>query len=222
MRTIKILAALCLMTACVTAFAQDGKERETIVLGGEIAPKDSSKTLRFKNHLIAPKGEWQCGLSAIYADFNSANSDYMLVLQGLGAKASLLRVAPEIAYTFCDNHSVGLKFNYTRAGGMLDEATADLLGNLSLSVGDIQAMSSSIGGSLFQRTYVGIDKQGRFGIFWDYILGGTRTKTQFASAEPNNPPPYKAFCPFKVISPSYQQFSTVQLTLSLINLPTIP
>ena len=58
MRTIKILAALCLMTACVTAFAKDDKARETIVLGGEIAPKDSSKVRRFKNHLIAPKGEW--------------------------------------------------------------------------------------------------------------------------------------------------------------------
>ena len=179
MRTIFRIMTVCfVILAAVPALAQKpGK----IVLGTEITPKDTTKVKRFTNRLIAPKGEWQVGLSAIYADFNSANSDYMLVLQGLGAKASLLRVAPEIAYTFCDNHSVGLKFNYTRAGGMLDEATADLLGNLSLSVGDIQAMSSSIGGSLFQRTYVGIDKHGRFGIFWDYILGYTRSNTVFGS-----------------------------------------
>jgi hypothetical protein len=28
---------------------------------------------------------------------------------------------------------------------------------------------------------VGIDKQGRFGIFWDYVLGYTRSRTQLTS-----------------------------------------
>jgi hypothetical protein len=36
---------------------------------------------------------------------------------------------------------------------------------------------------VFQRTYVGIDKLGRFGLFWDYILGASRTKTQFAVSD---------------------------------------
>ena len=30
---------------------------------------------------------------------------------------------------------------------------------------------------------VGIDKRGRFGIFWDYILGYTRSKSHFSAAE---------------------------------------
>lgn len=172
------------MTACVTAFAQDGKERETIVLGEEIAPKDSSKTLRFKNHLIAPKGEWQCGLSVMYADFSSNNSDYMLLLQGVGANASMLRLAPQGAYTFADNHAAGARFQYTKINGMVDSATADLLGNLSLEVGGLNAVSRSVGGSVFQRTYVGLDNFGRIGLFWDYVLGYSRTKTQFYAGEP--------------------------------------
>ena len=171
------------MTAYVTAFAQDEKERETIVLGGEIAPKDSTKTMRFKNHLIAPKGEWQCGLSVMYADFSSNNSDYMLLLQGVGANASMLRLAPEGAYTFADNHAVGARFQYTNINGMVDSATADLLGNLSIEVGGLNAVSRSAGGSIFQRTYVGLDNFGRVGIFWDYVLGYTRSKTQFYAGE---------------------------------------
>ena len=171
------------MTAYVTAFAQDDKARETIVLGGEIAPKDSSKTRRFKNHLIAPKGEWQCGLSVMYADFSSNNSDYMLLLQGVGANASMLRLAPEGAYTFADNHAVGARFQYTNINGMVDSATADLLGNLSIEVGGLNAVSRSAGGSIFQRTYVGLDNFGRVGIFWDYVLGYTRSKTQFYAGE---------------------------------------
>jgi hypothetical protein len=183
MRTIKILAALCLMTACVTAFAQDDKAHETIVLGGEIAPKDSTKTRRFKNHLIAPKGEWQCGLSVMYADFSSNNSDYMLLLQGLGANASMLRLAPQGAYTFADNHAVGARFQYTKINGMIDSATADLLGTLSLEVGGLNAVTRSVGGSVFQRTYVGLDNYGRVGIFWDYVFGYTRSKTQFYTGD---------------------------------------
>ena len=167
------------MTACVTAFAQEDKVRVTIVLGGEIAPKDTSKVRRFKNHLIAPKGEWQCGLSVMYADFSSNNSDYMLLLQGVGANASMLRLAPQGAYTFADNHAVGARFQYTKINGMVDSATADLLGNLSLEIGGLNAVTRSVGGSVFQRTYVGLDNYGRAGIFWDYVFGYTRSKTQF-------------------------------------------
>lgn len=182
MRTIsRILAVFLLVMVTVPALGQsNGKRSETIVLGREITPKDTTKQRRFTNRLIAPKGEWQCGLSVMYTDFNSNNSDYMLLLQGLNARASMLRLAPEAAYTFKENHAVGVKFNYTKLAGILDAATADLLGNLSLSVSDINAVSNTMGGSVFQRTYIGIDKQGRFGIFWDYILGYTRAKTQFA------------------------------------------
>ena len=174
MKTMKriYIAALMLMAA-VPAMAQS--------LGSELSPKDSTEQRRFTIRLIAPKGEWQCGLAVMYADFNSSNADYMLILQGLNAKASFLRIAPEAAYTFSNNHSVGVRFNYTKAAGMLDSATLDLLGNLSLSTGDVDAVTSSMGGCVYQRTYVGIDRQGRFGIFWDYVLGYTRNKTQLAA-----------------------------------------
>ena len=169
------------MPAFANTFYQDAAETNT--LGSVLAPKKPSKQSRFENRLIAPKGEWQCGLSVMYVDFNSSDSDYMLVLQGLNARASMLKIAPEASYTFRNNHSVGIKFNYVKVGGMLDSATADLLGNLSLSLDGVSATSSSMGGSVFQRTYVGIDKQGRFGLFWDYILGYVRTNTQFAAGE---------------------------------------
>lgn len=188
MRTIARILTVCLLVmVAVPSLAQNsGRRSETIVLGGEITPKDTTKQRRFTSRLIAPKGEWQCGLSIMYADYDSNNSDYMLLLQGLNAKASMLRLVPEAAYTFKENHAVGVKFNYTKLSGILDAATADLLGNLSLSVNNVNAVSNSMGGSVFQRTYVGIDKQGRFGIFWDYILGYTRTKTQFAAGGPSS------------------------------------
>ena len=184
MRTMKIFMILSMILLSVNGFAQsETKRRDTVVLGKVIAPKDTARTPRFKTHLIAPKGEWQCGLSVMYADFSSNNSDYMLLLQGLDARASILRLAPEAAYTFKNNHAIGARFQYTSVGGMLDSATADLLGNLSLSVEDIMAQTHSMGGSVYQRTYQGLDKYGRIGIFWDYILGFTRSKTQLGVGE---------------------------------------
>ena len=168
-----------MVMAAVPALGQSsGRKDDTLILGSEIYPENQDAQKRFTNRLIAPKGEWQCGLAVMYADFNSSNADYMLILQGLNARASFLRIAPEAAYTFKNNHAVGARFNYTRAGGMLDSATLDLLGNLSLSAEEVDAVTSTMGGSIFKRTYVGIDKQGRFGIFWDYVLGYTRNRTQ--------------------------------------------
>ena len=174
-RLFRLFTAAILFMAAAPLFAQTAEDKtDIVVLGGEIAPKDGTKQNRFKNHLIAPKGEWQCGLAVMYADFLSDNLDYMLAVQGLGAEATMLRLAPEAAYTFKDNHAVGAKLTYTNLSGRIDAATADLLGNFSMAVEDINADTRITGGCVFQRTYVGLDTHGRVGIFWDYILGFTR------------------------------------------------
>ena len=171
-----------IFAAAATSSAQT-EDINKISLGDVIMPKDTAKQHRFENRLIAPKGEWQCGLSIMYADFSSDDSDYMLLLQGVDASASLFRLAPEAAYTFRENHALGVRFQYTNVNGMVDTATADLLGNLSMSVEDLNALSRSLSASVFQRTYVGLDNHGRVGVFWDYVLGVSRTTTQFYTGE---------------------------------------
>lgn len=185
MKAKNILVAVCLaVMASASAFGQTGRTgKTTIVLGEELTPKDSSGTHRFKNHLIAPKGEWQCGITVMYADFSSGNSEYMMLLQGLDASATMLRLAPQAAYTFRNNHAVGARFQYTNINGFVDTGTADLLGNFSMTLEDIHASSRALSGSIFQRTYWGLDRNGRVGLFWDYILGYTRTKSRFYTGE---------------------------------------
>ena len=183
----RIILSLCLLAAVtVSASAQSDSGSGAIVLGREIMPKDTAKVSRFKNHLIAPKGGWQCGISVMYADFSSDNSDYMLLLQGLNANASMLRLAPEAAYSYSDNRAVGARFQYTNMNGMMDSMTADLLGNFSMSLDDVSASSRAMSASVFHRTYIGLDNHGRVGIYWDYILGASRTTTQFAVSEPTD------------------------------------
>lgn len=189
MRMKLLLTSACLFfMAAVSGYARPVvQDPDRIVLGEEITPRDTSKQYRFRNHLIAPKGEWQCGLSVMYADFSSDNSDYMMLLQGVDANASMLRIAPEAAYTFAKNHAVGIRFQYTAINGMVDAATADLLGNLSMTVENISGMSRSMSGAVYQRTFVGLDDKGRIGIFWDYILGYRRSRSQFLMQEGKGP-----------------------------------
>ena len=49
---------------------------------------------------------------------------------------------------------------------------------------NVNAEYGSMGGSIFQRTYVALDDLGRLGIFWDYVLGYSRTKVQLFSGDP--------------------------------------
>ena len=184
MRTERIISTLLLAALALPVMAQTEnilepeKESRTITLGGEIVPKDTTKTHRFVNHLIAPKGEWQCGIAVMYADFDSDNSEYMLLAQNMDASASFLRIAPEAAYTFMPNHAVGIRFAYTTARGVVDAATADLLGNFSMTVENVHANSRMMSACVFERSYVGLDQHGRVGLFMDYCLSLSRTKSQ--------------------------------------------
>lgn len=223
MRTIVKTIFVCLaLVLSLSSYAQSAKKsRSGAVLGSEIAPRDTTTQNRFTNRLIIQKGEWQCGIMLMYADFDSANSDYMLALQGLTAKASILRFAPEAAFAISDNHAVGVRFQYTKANGLLESMTADILGNMNFSIENLSAGSSSISANVFYRTYFGLDKRGRFGIFWDYVLGYMRGKSQFASS--NEPSPYTfkqkgslGFAPGVVYFPMNN--ISIQACISLVDL----
>lgn len=178
MRFVGVLAGLML------AFAELWASSSVDVSVDSLGEDRSVASNRLKSYLIAPKGEWQAGLSVMYSDFSSSNSEIMLLLQGMDAAASVLKIAPEALYTFKDNHALGVRFQYTNVSGLVDSMSADLLGNLTLGLENVNAEYGSMGGSIFQRTYVGLDDLGRLGIFWDYVLGYSRTKVQLFSGDP--------------------------------------
>jgi len=66
---------------------------------------------------------------------------------------------------------------------MVDAATADLLGNFEMSFENMKANTMAMGASVFERTYIGLDNHGRVGIILDYILGVSRSKSQFYTGD---------------------------------------
>lgn len=179
-----------LLTASVLfvsdAFSQEYKKqkpaRETIELGGEIMNKDSlkNKSRGLSQHLIIPKGEWQLGLQVSHVSLSSNNSEYMLLLNNIDANGSITKIAPFVAYSYRNNRSIGVKFQYSTASGAVQQGDLDLLSDdLNFHVEDIRADLLSFQAAVYHRSYVGLDNKGRIGLFNDIVLGYTNSRTEF-------------------------------------------
>ena len=60
-----MIATFILMMAVPALGQSSGRKSDTIVLGSEIVPRDTTKHKRFTNRLISPKGDWKCGLTVM-------------------------------------------------------------------------------------------------------------------------------------------------------------
>lgn len=164
-----------------------GKEdRKPVKLGLRIKRDTTNYTKRsLRTHLIIPKGEWQIGLTAAYMNLSTDNSEFLLLLNDSYASASLMRFNLHGSYAYMPNQAVGLRFQYTHGGAAVDASTLDLLGNFSLDLKNIKANTQSWGAAAYNRSYLGLDKRGRVGLFLDVALGYTRSKSDFAFGAPS-------------------------------------
>ena len=182
-----LLLSVALLTGA-GAMAQDKpkrekQQRETIKLGGEINKADSlgKKEKRgLSQHLIIPKGEWQLGAQISHVSMSSDNSEYMLLLNNINANGAMTKVAPFVAYSYRDNRSIGMRFQYTSASGNVQSGDLSFLSDdLAFHVEDIHADMSSVQTAIYHRSYIGLDSKGRIGLFSDIMLGYTNGRTRF-------------------------------------------
>lgn len=117
----------------------------------------------FKTHTVIDKGEMSVGASALYANLNSSNSEFLLLVNNLDASGKLFRICPRFSYAYKDNAEIGLKAEYMNAS---------LLGDLpSLDIKDFSGRLQSYGASLLHRNYFGLEKSGTVGLFCEFRLG---------------------------------------------------
>lgn len=132
------------------------------------------------------KGEHVIGLSASYYDLSSVNSDILLLISDLGAKASYLGASAAYQYAYKDNMSVGVRFKYNMVNGGLDNVNLNLLSqSLAFDVKDLKVKTNSIGATLFNRIYFGLDRKGTVGLYLEQSLGYKRNYT-FLGPEAGN------------------------------------
>ena len=180
----KVTTILLLLVGILTSvqtFAQKSKHSEPIHLGTEISnKKDKTNSRNLSQHLIIPKGEWQLGMQISHVSLSSANSEYMLLLKNFDANGAITKIAPFFAYSYHDNRSIGLRFQYTTASGNIEQGDLDFLSDdLNFHVEDISTGMTSYQSAIYHRSYIGLDDKGRIGLFGDIMLGYTNSKTEF-------------------------------------------
>lgn len=117
------------------------------------------------NYLFVPKGQWSFGLMASYGEFNTDDIQILSVLKDLNVNVKAYSLQPSISYFFRNNQSIGIKFNYTRQLVDLAGMTLDLSDDLGFSLSDVSYYSRTYTSSIAYRSYVGLGRERRFGVF---------------------------------------------------------
>lgn len=141
---------------------------------------------RLKTYPIIGKGDRQIGAQVAYASINSDNSEYLLLVNGLDAKASAFRLAPMLAYAYAQDRVLGCRFAIGSATGILDATSLSLLNDgLDFELSNLSASMSSKNLSLFHRRYIGLDPGGVVGLFYDFTLSYSRNRSELSSGTPS-------------------------------------
>ena len=117
------------------------------------------------NYLFIPKGKWSFGLTASYGELNTDDVQVLSILSDMDFKGKMYSVKPFISYFIRNNQSIGIRFNYSRGIGDLNNLAMDFDEDLSFSIRDVSYYTQSYSTSLFYRNYIGLNKSKRFGIF---------------------------------------------------------
>lgn len=171
-----------MLTATVDSYAQKNR-REPVKMGTMIREKDTTRHAgrNLDQRLFMPKAAKSAGVQFSYFDLTSTDSELLMLVQGLNAFGTYFSVAPYVSYAIKDNKSVGMKIRYSSGQAGVTDADLSLLSDdLTLSIQDIQGSTHSFTSELFYRSYIGLDRQGRFGLFNDIALQYSTSKKAFA------------------------------------------
>lgn len=117
------------------------------------------------NYIFIPKGKWAFGITASYGELRTEDVQLLSLLQDFDFKGKMYSIKPTVAYFFAHNQSVGLKVDYNRGIADLANLGIDFDEDLSFSIRDVSYYQQSFSAGVFYRAYVGLDHNGRFGIF---------------------------------------------------------
>lgn len=117
------------------------------------------------NYMFIPRGKWGFGLTASYGELNTDDVQLLSILTDVDFHGKIYSVKPYLCYFVRPNQSIGLRFNYTRGVGDLDNLAMDFDEDLNFTIRDVSYYSQSYAAAIFYRNYIGLSRSKRFGIF---------------------------------------------------------
>lgn len=136
------------------------------------------------NYLFIPKGKWAFGLTASYGELSTEDSRILSLVENVDFTGKIYSIKPYLSYFITHNQSVGIRFNYSRGIGDLDNLSMSFDDDLNFSIRDVSYYTQSYSTSLFYRNYIGLSRGGRFSVFNEVDMtfgsGSSRFKRIYA------------------------------------------
>lgn len=123
-----------------------------------------------KNLLFVKKKSWMTGLTISQGRYDSEDTEVLSLLKDFDCKVSYFSINPFLGYFIRDNIAMGLKFGYQKVYANLANFNIEISDDMSLSLKDMSFNQNMFNTTLFHRSYVGIDKGKRFGLFNEVSL----------------------------------------------------
>ncbi len=168
---------------------------ESVIVGSDTVPlvipeKNWGRYDRgLNNYLFIPRGRWSFGLTASYGQLSTEDVQILSLLKDIDFNGKIYSIKPFISYFIRNNQSIGIRFNYSRGIGDLDNLSMDFDEDLNFSIRDVSYYTQSYSTSVFYRNYIGINKLKRFGIFneVDVTVGsGSQRFKRIYNSEPKD------------------------------------
>lgn len=131
------------------------------------------------NYIFIPKGIWQFGLTASYAEFSSKDLQILDILSDFDFSGHTFSIRPYILYFFNNNQSLGLRLGYTESKGNLNSLVVDFDDDMNFDIRDVLYRNNSYTAAVMYRSYIGLARRGRFGIFNEIELSFSSGDSDF-------------------------------------------
>lgn len=136
------------------------------------------------NYRFVPKGKWIGGLTFSYVNWDSDDSSLLYSIIGnVDASFTTKSVHPFVGYALRDNVVVGAKFGYSHIIGDLGNLDLNLGDDLSFNIGNMRYTEDMYSFGVFNRSYIGLDENGIFGLFNETALTYRRGTANFSEGE---------------------------------------
>lgn len=158
---------------CLTDSIYLANQKE-VLIGKEVVLKRGKPGFRhdrgINQFLFIPKKAWMLGCTATYKSYDSDDSQMFSFLKDFNFNGELLKFTPYIGYMVRNNMAVGVKLGYQRVKGNLGNISIDLGEDLDFGLSDLRYNEDMFNLMLFHRSYVGLDRGRRFGVFNETYL----------------------------------------------------
>lgn len=195
-----IYAVLTLMCISLAQAQQEGKEKVIVVHDtvyierSPVTKVDSADIIRTKaigrfdrgiiNYRFIPKSKWLGGLTFSYVNMDTDDSRLLFsILKDIDCTFRTLSVKPFIGYAIKDNIVIGAKMGYNHTVAGLGNISLNIDEDLSYELKDMRYDEDSYTIGVFHRSYVGLDRDKRFGFFNETTLSYNSGSTAFSRGE---------------------------------------